>query len=241
LPLRTNHMPAWLGFLGSMYSGRPGGQRLQCSSTPKSTRAVCSGSSGMAVAQVPTREASSVWAGGGVEDRRFVWGDGGVGTFSRGLQLIDMRQAVGLHLDFADYDPRALPWAGMTQTFGLKSGESLHNTASSYLLVHEAVDAGKLAHYLSRREHEFRARSLERNDLSDDYGLRGSEIFRCSRRGGRIPSCVRVEGCQIFVPEAPILPPLRHRRTKCDRPCHARIAFRASRQSWSCLHQRVAA
>jgi hypothetical protein len=30
-----------------------------------------------------------------------------------------MKQAVGLQFYFAAYDPRALPWAGMNQTFGL--------------------------------------------------------------------------------------------------------------------------
>jgi hypothetical protein len=30
-----------------------------------------------------------------------------------------MRQAVGLQFNFAGYEPRALPWAGMSDAFGV--------------------------------------------------------------------------------------------------------------------------
>jgi len=59
LPLRTNHVPTWLGFFLATYSAR-GGQKLQCSSAFSSIYAACSGSSAMEIAQDPTKEEDSV-------------------------------------------------------------------------------------------------------------------------------------------------------------------------------------
>jgi hypothetical protein len=36
-----------------------------------------------------------------------------------------MRQAVGLHWIYTARKPRAMPWAGMNQAFGLKTGGSM--------------------------------------------------------------------------------------------------------------------